>query len=94
MSFSGWTHLLTLLLQSQLTVSDITFKNIWGTTNNRFNPLVGHIVCSSPHTCWDVVAEDIEIRSPNGTDLLTCLNMDNSLLDINCTTWSKGYNKA
>jgi len=50
------------------------------------------LVCSSPNVCSDIYAQDIHVVSPNGTDLFTCLNIDQSLVDVNCTTLNLGYN--
>lgn len=80
--------------QARLNISDITFKNIRGWTNRVFAPLVAHIVCSSPETCSNIRAENIDIRSINGSHQATCRNVDNALLDLDCTEWSKGYNPA
>lgn len=82
------------LSKARLNISDITFKNIRGWTNRVFAPLVAHIVCSSPDTCSDIRAENIDIRSINGSHQATCRNVDTALLDLDCTEWSKGYNPA
>lgn len=80
--------------QARLNIADITFKNIRGWTNRVFAPLVAHIVCSSPGTCSNIRAENIDIRSINGSHEATCRNVDTALLDLDCTEWSKGYNPA
>ena len=80
--------------QARLSISDITFKNIRGWTNRVFAPLVAHLVCSSPETCSNIRAENIDIRSINGSHQATCRNVDTALLDLDCTEWSKGYNPA
>ncbi|KAF2132039.1 glycoside hydrolase family 28 protein [Dothidotthia symphoricarpi CBS 119687] len=79
---------------SKLNITDITFRNIRGRSNRVFAPLVGHLVCSSPDTCSGIVAENVDIRTINGSSLVTCRNLDTSLLDLDCTEWSKGYNPA
>ncbi|KAH9865458.1 hypothetical protein J1614_009042 [Plenodomus biglobosus] len=79
---------------SKLNITDITFRNIRGRTNRVFSPIVGHIVCSSPDTCSGILAENVDIRTINGSNLITCRNVDRDTLDINCTDWSKGYNPA
>ncbi|PSN67066.1 extracellular exo-polygalacturonase-like protein [Corynespora cassiicola Philippines] len=79
---------------SKLNITDITFRDIRGRTNRVFSPIVAHLVCSSPDTCSNIVAQDIDIRTINGSNLVTCRNMDNNLLDVNCVDWSKGYNPA
>jgi galacturan 1,4-alpha-galacturonidase len=37
------------IIQSSMTISDVHFKNIKGTTSGKYDPLVGTIVCSSPN---------------------------------------------
>lgn len=87
-------HIANKSQKARLNISDITFKNIRGWTNRVFAPLVAHIVCSSPDTCSDIRAENIDIRSINGSHQATCRNVDTALLDLDCTEWSKGYNPA
>ena len=77
---------------SSLTISDVHFRHFFGKTSKHYQPLVGNLVCSSPNVCSDIYAEDINVISPNGTDLFTCLNIDESLVDVNCTTLNLGYN--
>ncbi|KAL1593137.1 hypothetical protein SLS60_010744 [Paraconiothyrium brasiliense] len=80
---------------SKLNITDITFRNIRGRTNRVFSPIVGHLVCSSPHTCSGILAENVDIRTINGSNLVTCRNLDTQALGgLNCTEWSKGYNPA
>ncbi|KAH7075004.1 extracellular exo-polygalacturonase-like protein [Paraphoma chrysanthemicola] len=80
---------------SKLNITDITFRNIRGRTNRVFSPIVAHLVCSSPHTCSGILAENVDIRTVNGSNLVTCRNVDKSTLGgLNCTDWSKGYNPA
>ncbi|EOD51379.1 putative extracellular exo-polygalacturonase protein [Neofusicoccum parvum UCRNP2] len=79
---------------SKLNITDVTFRNVRGRTNRVFAPIVAHLVCSSPDTCSNIVAEDIDIRSINGSNLVTCRNLDRNTLDVNCVDWSKGYNPA
>lgn len=80
---------------SKLNITDITFRNIRGRTNRVFSPIVGHLVCSSPDTCSGILAENVDIRTINGSNLVTCRNVDESTLGgLNCTDWSKGYNPA
>ncbi|OJD34149.1 glycoside hydrolase family 28 protein [Diplodia corticola] len=79
---------------SKLNITDVTFRNIRGRSNRVFAPIVAHLVCSSPDTCDNIVAENVDIRTINGSNLVTCRNMDEGLLDLNCVDWSKGYNPA
>lgn len=80
---------------SKLNITDVTFRNIRGRTNRVFSPIVAHLVCSSPDTCSGILAENVDIRTVNGSNLVTCRNVDESTLGgLNCTDWSKGYNPA
>lgn len=40
------------IIKSSMTISDVHFKNIKGTTSGKYDPLVGTIVCSSPNVSW------------------------------------------
>ncbi|KAH7372208.1 extracellular exo-polygalacturonase-like protein [Cadophora sp. MPI-SDFR-AT-0126] len=80
---------------SKLNIQDVTFRNIRGRTNRVFAPIVAHLVCSSNETCSNIVAENVDIRTISGANLVTCRNLDQSLLGgLNCTEESKGYNPA
>ncbi|QDS76272.1 hypothetical protein FKW77_001704 [Venturia effusa] len=80
---------------SKLNITNVTFRNIRGRTNRVFSPVVAHLVCSSPDTCSNIVAENVDIRTTNGSNLVTCRNLDRRMLGgLSCTDWSKGYNKA
>ncbi|KAL2820093.1 Exopolygalacturonase X-1 [Aspergillus granulosus] len=71
---------------SNLTISDVHFKNFYGTTSDKHDPDVGTIVCSSPDVCSDIYAENIDVLSPSGTNEFVCTNVDESLLEVNCTS--------
>ncbi|KAK2057870.1 exopolygalacturonase [Colletotrichum caudatum] len=60
---------------ANLTISDITLKNIYGTTSENFDPQAGTLVCSAPDRCSNICAENV-----------TVTNVDESLLDINCAS--------
>ena len=77
---------------SNLTINDVVFNNFAGTASGVYNPLVGNIVCSSPGVCGNISATNINVVGPNNTNAFTCLNVDDSLLHVNCTTINKGYN--
>ncbi|KAF1362507.1 extracellular exo-polygalacturonase-like protein [Lizonia empirigonia] len=80
---------------SKLNITAVTFRNIRARTNSVFSPIVGLLVCSSPHTCSGILAENVDIRTVNGSNLVTCRNVDERTLGgLNCTDWSKGYNPA
>ncbi|PYI03445.1 Exopolygalacturonase precursor [Aspergillus sclerotiicarbonarius CBS 121057] len=71
---------------SNLTISDVLFKNFRGTTSGEYDPYVGTIVCSSPDTCSDINTSNINVTSPIGTNEFVCDNVDESLLvSVNCT---------
>ncbi|KAJ5887750.1 exopolygalacturonase X [Penicillium taxi] len=72
-------------IKSNLTISDVHFKNIKGVTSGKKSN-VGTIVCSSPNTCSGIYATDIDVESPSGTDTFICTNVDESLLDVNCSS--------
>lgn len=36
------------LYPSNMTIEDVTFKNMWGTTSKKYDPKVATLVCSSP----------------------------------------------
>ncbi|KAL2217000.1 exopolygalacturonase precursor [Thermoascus aurantiacus ATCC 26904] len=74
---------------SNLTITDIHFRNFEGVTSDAHDPYVGTLVCSSPNVCSDIHASNINVVSPSGTDDFICSNVDESLLDVNCTSgWS------
>lgn len=80
---------------SKLRIEDVLFRDVRGRSNRVFAPLVGHVVCSSVEACKGVRAEGVDIRSVNGSNLVTCRNVDEGMLGgLNCTGWSKGYNPA
>ncbi|KAL4917705.1 pectin lyase fold/virulence factor [Aspergillus aurantiobrunneus] len=71
---------------SNLTISDIHISNMFGTTSDARDPNVGTIVCSSPNVCSDIYVENIDVVSPSGTNEFVCTNVDESLLQVNCTS--------
>ncbi len=85
---------LTLCLQypSPLTITDIVFKNFKGKTSKKYQPQIGTFACSSETVCNNIVAQDINVVSPNGTNLAYCLNVDEKVLDVECSTIYKGFN--
>lgn len=85
---------LTLCLQypSPLTISDIVFKNFQGKTSKKYSPETSTFACSSTTACNNITATDINVVSPAGTNDAYCLNVDESALDVTCTTVYKGFN--
>lgn len=37
---------------SNMTISDVLFKNMWGTTSSKYDPKVGTLTCSSPEVSY------------------------------------------
>ncbi|PTB62097.1 glycoside hydrolase family 28 protein [Trichoderma citrinoviride] len=70
---------------SNMTISDVVFKNMWGTTSKKYDPEVGTLTCSSTDKCVNIAAYNISVANPSGTTpLWICTNMNESLLDIDC----------
>ncbi|KAK2060926.1 polygalacturonase [Colletotrichum caudatum] len=70
---------------SNMTISDIYFKNFDGTTSSKYSPRVGTLVCSSPAKCLNINASNINVKTPSGANpQWLCVNLDTGLLDINC----------
>lgn len=85
---------LTICLQypSSLTITDIVFKNFKGKTSKKYDPEIGTFACSSGTVCNNISAADIEVVSPSGSDLAYCLNVDETALDVTCSSVYKGFN--
>ncbi|KAF7587892.1 hypothetical protein BBP40_006598 [Aspergillus hancockii] len=73
---------------SNLTISDIHFNDLKGTTSGKRDPYVGTIVCSSPEVCSEIYATNIDVKSPDGDTGFVCSNVDEELLDVECTSSS------
>ena len=85
---------LTLCLEypSNLTITDIVFKNFQGTTSKKYQPEIAAFACSSDNVCNNIVATNINVQSPNGTTLAYCLNVNETALDVTCTSNYEGFN--
>jgi galacturan 1,4-alpha-galacturonidase len=83
---------LCLLYPSPLTITNIVFKNFIGKTTKKYQPEIGAFACSSTSVCNNIVASNINVVSPNGTDTAYCLNMDRTVLDVTCSDVWKGFN--
>lgn len=85
---------LTLCLEypSPLTISNIVIRNLTGTTSDKYDPDIGVLMCSSTEVCSNITVENINVVSPSGTNDAFCLNMDEALLDVNCTGSLLGTN--
>ena len=71
---------------SNLTISDITIRNFQGVTSKKYDPLVGYLQCSSPTVCKNITIENIDVRSPSGTNQYSCGSIDGIEKQVNCTT--------
>ncbi|KAI0535990.1 polygalacturonase [Xylaria digitata] len=69
------------LYPSNMTISDIYFIDMWGTTSSKHDPKVGTLVCSSPEQCYNFHAKNISIASPKGKSQWICSNFDTSGLE-------------
>ncbi|TDZ34234.1 Exopolygalacturonase X-2 [Colletotrichum spinosum] len=70
---------------SNMTISDIYFKNMDGTASKKNDPGVGSLVCSSIEKCKNINAENITVQPPSGAKAQwVCVNLDTGLLDLNC----------
>lgn len=70
---------------SNMTISDVVFKNMWGTTSKKYDPKVGTLTCSSTEKSVNIAAKNISVVNPSGRiPQWICTNMDESLLDIDC----------
>lgn len=78
----------TLCLEypSPLTISEIYFKNFNGTTSTKYSPEVAEFACSSEGVCGDIYASNINLTSPKGGDQTYCLNVNQTVLDVSCTS--------
>ncbi len=85
---------LTLCLEypSPLTITNVTFNNFKGKTSTKYEPEIATFACSSAAVCNGIVATNIDVVSPNGTDLAYCQIVDEAVLDVECSTVYKGFN--
>lgn len=78
----------TLCLEypSPLTISNIYLKNFTGITSSKYSPEVASFACSSEGVCGDIYASDIEVTSPAGGKQAYCLNVNETALDVTCSS--------
>ncbi|KAI0131594.1 glycoside hydrolase family 28 protein [Hypoxylon sp. NC0597] len=70
---------------ANLTIQDVTMKNIYGTTSAKLDPQAGTLVCSAPDRCSNIRVENITITVPSGQPpVYECRNMENDLLELTC----------
>ncbi|KAI0007842.1 glycoside hydrolase family 28 protein [Xylariaceae sp. FL0662B] len=76
---------------SNLTIEDISMKNLYGITSENLDPQAGTLVCSAPDRCSNIRVENVTVTVPSGEQpVYECRNLDESLLKINCTVNSDG----
>ncbi|KAI2471505.1 glycoside hydrolase family 28 protein [Annulohypoxylon bovei var. microspora] len=72
---------------ANLTIEDVTMKNIYGTTSAKLDPEAGTLVCSAPDRCNGIRVENITVTVPSEeSPVYECRNMDDSLLELTCIT--------
>ncbi|KAG9257616.1 exopolygalacturonase [Emericellopsis atlantica] len=70
---------------ANLTIEDITMKNMWGTTSGAYDPRAGTLVCSADDRCSNIRVENVTVTVPSGeSPVYDCLHVDESLLDLTC----------
>ncbi|KAJ0304852.1 hypothetical protein COL516b_005628 [Colletotrichum fioriniae] len=76
---------------ANLTISDITLKNIYGVVSTKLDPQTGSLVCSAADRCSNIRAENVTVTVPSGKPpVYECKNLDKGLLQINCTSGTDG----
>ncbi|PSR76762.1 hypothetical protein PHLCEN_2v8214 [Hermanssonia centrifuga] len=69
---------------SLVTISDVHFINVKGTSSGAEGNVVADLECSSE--CTDITANGTDIRPPDGAATFTCQNIESTdQLDFNCT---------
>ncbi|KAH6662226.1 pectin lyase fold/virulence factor [Plectosphaerella plurivora] len=69
---------------SKMIITDVTFKNIYGTISKRYDPTAGSLICSGPGTCDNIRAENITVKTSSGkAPRWGCRNMQEDLLELN-----------
>ncbi|KAL1949040.1 hypothetical protein VTO73DRAFT_10846 [Trametes versicolor] len=69
---------------SNLSISDVHYINVTGTSSGKEGAVVVDIECSD--TCQDITAEDTHLTSPSGNATFVCKNIASTAqLDFNCT---------
>ncbi|CAG9976100.1 unnamed protein product [Clonostachys byssicola] len=68
---------------SQMIIEDVVFKNFWGTTSKKGDPVVGSLICSDDQSCRNVRAENVNVSTPSGkTPQWQVRFIDTELLDV------------
>lgn len=80
---------------ANLTIEDITIRNMWGTTSKEADPEAGTLVCSAPDRCSNIRAENITVQVPSQKPpVYECSNVDEKLLQITCISGSGERNST
>ncbi|CAI6334432.1 unnamed protein product [Periconia digitata] len=69
---------------SNLTISSVNLRNFYGKTSEKYDPLVGSLICSSPSVCGNITISDVNVTSPSGTNLYECGNIDGIDKMVDC----------
>ncbi|KAL5342696.1 Exopolygalacturonase X-2 [Aspergillus crustosus] len=68
---------------SEVVITDVLFKNIWGTAEGSDDPVVGQLICGSEESCDNIRAENVTLTNPSGeTPQWECRYQDEELLDL------------
>jgi hypothetical protein len=60
---------------SNVNITNIKFINFTGSSSGKDNRVVADLTCSPGATCSDILLEDINLTSPNGTAEIVCNNI-------------------
>ncbi|CRK23430.1 hypothetical protein BN1708_003700 [Verticillium longisporum] len=68
---------------SLMRITDVVFKDFTGTVSKRYDPRAGALICSTPDTCDNIRAWDIDLKTPSGkAPEWQCRNVEESLLQL------------
>ncbi|KAL2813358.1 Exopolygalacturonase X-2 [Aspergillus granulosus] len=68
---------------SKVILTDVLFKNMWGTANGADDPVAGQLICGSEGSCDNIRAENVTISNPSGEPpQWQCRFQDEELLDL------------
>ncbi|KAL4750656.1 Exopolygalacturonase X-2 [Aspergillus terricola var. indicus] len=68
---------------SGVVLTDVLFKNMWGTSNGANDPVAGQLICGSEDSCDNIRAENVTLTNPSGQPPeWQCRYMDEELLDL------------
>ncbi|KAF9873179.1 hypothetical protein CkaCkLH20_09342 [Colletotrichum karsti] len=68
---------------SLMVITDVVFKDFFGKTSKKSDPVVGSLICSDQDSCDNIQAFNITVEPPSGKPAQwKCRNMDAELLDL------------